>query len=77
MLVPSAWTVSNKLKITWNHYPGLKHDGSCMYTPFCYTLIPVLIHRVGMIEWMKKTMPLKEFLQGTMTPQEKTFYESL
>ncbi|XP_074649158.1 DNA-dependent protein kinase catalytic subunit-like [Tubulanus polymorphus] len=40
-----------------------------------YQVIPMTA-RVGLIEWVKNTKPLFDFLQGAMTEQEKKFYKS-
>ena len=37
-------------------------------------LISISNHRVGLIEWMKNTKPLKDFLQDAVTDDEKKHY---
>ena len=50
-----------------------------MYIILCYLLYflsPLLAFecRVGLIEWMKNTKPLKEFLQDALTEEERKRY---
>ncbi|KAK3580733.1 hypothetical protein CHS0354_005741 [Potamilus streckersoni] len=40
-----------------------------------YQVIP-MTSRVGLIEWMNNTIPLKEFLLDSLTPQETDFFKS-
>ncbi|XP_038580578.1 DNA-dependent protein kinase catalytic subunit [Micropterus salmoides] len=51
----------------------LSHDAACTHRGLqlrTYQVIPITT-RIGLIEWMENTCTLKDFLNGTMTDEEK------
>ena len=54
--------------------PSCTHDTQVTYywdTVLFFFLTSTLICRVGLIEWVENTKPLKDFLQAALTEEER------